>query len=230
MDAIATHHDPASLWAPRRQLTLAQARRRSERVRLLRMAFVAGAAISIGFFAGHVIKSALTSDARPVRVSADESVTMVNPRFTGRDAVGQSFQITAEAARRRRGQDQAVDLVAPVLSDEMGSEVSAPSGMYDRDAGVLELYDDVNIRDSSGYTFTTSGARVYVGEGRVEGLSPLQGKGPLGDIRCDSYEVLDDGNRIVCTGNVKTVIYPAPAETGAGQDDSTGEGDTDGTQ
>lgn len=223
---VATHHDPASLWAPRRQLTLAQARRRSERVRMLRMGFVACAAISIGFFAGHVIKSAITSDAKPVQVTEDESVTMLNPRFTGRDSSGQSFQITADAAKRRRTQDQAVDLIAPILSDEMGSEVRAPSGMYDRDAGILELYDDVKITDASGYTFTTSGARVYVGEGRVEGLSPLQGKGPLGDIRCDSYEVLEDGNRIVCTGNVRTVIYPAPAEEAP----ATDEGDADGSQ
>ena len=229
MDA-ATHHDPASLWAPRRQLTLAQARRRSDRVRLLRMAFVACAAISIGFFAGHVIKSAITSDARPVQVSEEESVTMLNPRFTGRDALGQSFQITADAARRRRTQDQAVDLIGPVMQDEAGSEVRAPSGMYDRDAGILELYEDVQITDASGYVFTTSGARVYVGEGRVEGLSPLQGTGPLGDIRCDSYEVLEDGNRIVCSGNVKTVIYPAPAETAPENGEDTGEGETDGSQ
>ena len=225
MDAAATHHDPASLWAPRRQLTLEQARRRSERVRLLRMAFVAGAAISIGFFAGHVIKSAISRDARTVEVMPDVSVTMLNPRFTGRDSVGQSFQITADAARRRRDRDQAVDLVAPILRDAAGSEVQAPTGMYDRDAGILELYDDVKITDASGYSFTTSGARVHVGEGRVEGLSPLRGKGPLGDIRCDSYEVLEDGNRVVCTGNVRTVIYPAPSGVPA-----TVEGEADGSQ
>jgi lipopolysaccharide export system protein LptC len=228
MDA-ATHHDPASLWAPRRQLTLAQARKRSERVRMLRMLFVACAAVSIGFFAGHVIKSALTSDSRPVSVTKDASVTMLNPRFTGRDSTGQSFQITADAARRRRAEDQAVDLVSPVLTDEAGSRVSAPSGMYDRAAGILELYDDVSITDASGYTFVSTGARVYVGEGRVEGLSPLQGKGPLGDIRCDSYEVLEDGNRIVCAGNVRTVIYPAPAEEALTEMETTGEGDTDGS-
>lgn len=228
MDA-ATHHDPASLWAPRRQLTLAQARKRSERVRMLRMLFVACAAVSIGFFAGHVIKSALTSDSRPVSVTKDASVTMLNPRFTGRDSTGQSFQFTADAARRRRAEDQAVDLVAPILTDEAGSRVSAPSGMYDRAAGILELYDDVSITDASGYTFVSTGARVYVGEGRVEGLSPLQGKGPLGDIRCDSYEVLEDGNRIVCAGNVRTVIYPAPAEEAPTETETTGEGDTDGS-
>lgn len=228
MDA-ATHHDPASLWAPRRQLTLAQARKRSERVRMLRMLFVAGAAVSIGFFAGHIIKSALTSESQPVSVSKGDSVTMVNPRFTGRDSTGQSFQITADAARRRRGEGQTVDLVAPVLTDETGSLVSAPSGMYDRAAGILELYDNVSITDASGYTFVSKGARVFVGEGRIEGLSPLKGKGPLGDIRCDSYEVLDDGDRVVCVGNVRTVIYPAPARAAPVQMKTTGEGETDGS-
>ena len=229
MNAV-THRDPGSLWAPRRQMTLAQARHRSARVRVLRMVFVACAAISIGFFAGHVIKSAMTRDARPVSVSQDESVTMLNPRFTGRDAVGQSFQITADAARRRRGTERAVDLVSPVMTDEEGGEVRAPSGMYDSDAGILELYDKVQITDASGYTFTTSGARVYVGEGRVEGLSPLQGKGPLGDIRCDSYEVLEDGDRFVCKGNVRTVIYPATNDAVPEQIEGSGEGETDGSQ
>ena len=135
---------------------------------------------------------------------------MINPRFSGRDSVGQSFQITADAAKRRLASESTVDLDAPVLRDQIGTEVRAPSGMYDREAGILELYEDVRITDAGGYVFLSNGARVFVNEGRVEGLSPLQGRGPLGDIQCDSYEVLDDGNRIVCEGNVKTVIYPAP--------------------
>ncbi len=193
------------------------------------MLFVACAAVSIGFFAGHVIKSALTSESRPVSVTTNDSVTMVNPRFTGRDSTGQSFQITADAARRRRGDGQKVDLVEPVLIDEAGGLVSAPTGMYDRAAGILELYDKVSITDASGYTFVSTGARVYVGEGRIEGLSPLKGKGPLGDIRCDSYEVLDDGDRVVCVGNVRTVLYPAPTSAAPVQMETTGEGETDGS-
>ncbi|KCZ52313.1 LPS export ABC transporter periplasmic protein LptC [Hyphomonas pacifica] len=224
MDAVK-HHDPASLWAPRRQLTLAQARQRSQRVRYLRLAFTACAAIAIGLFLGYIIRSAIAKDTSPVQVSEDETITMLNPRFSGRDSTGQSFQITADAARRRRATGTLVDLVNPVLIDETGSEISAPSGMYDRDAGILELYEDVRISDANGYTFMTSGARVFVGEGRVEGLSPLQGRGPLGDISCDTYEVLEDGNRVVCKGNVKTVIYPATKETPV-----TGEGEADGSQ
>lgn len=223
MDA-SLHHDPATLWAPKRQLTLAQARRRSERVRYLRYGLVGAAAVSIGLFLGFVFRSALSQDARPPAVRDDDAVTMINPRFTGRDSEGQVFTITADAAQRRRSANGVVDLVNPVMRDANGAELKAPTGFYDRDKGVLELYEDVNIRDSAGYAFSTKGARLILGEDRVEGLSPLQGKGPLGDIEADSYEILDGGNRIVFTGNVRTVIYPQPAEEPA-----TSESEQDGT-
>ena len=223
MDA-SLHHDPATLWAPKRQLTLAQARRRSERVRYLRYGLVGAAAVSIGLFLGFVFRSAVSQDARPPAVRDDEAVTMINPRFTGRDSEGQVFTITADAAQRRRSENGVVDLVNPVMRDANGAELKAPTGFYDREKGVLELYEDVNIRDSAGYAFSTKGARLILGEDRVEGLSPLQGKGPLGDIQADSYEILDGGNRIVFQGNVRTVIYPQPAEEPA-----TSESEQDGT-
>ena len=211
MDA-SLHQDPATLWAPRRQLTLAQARKRSARVRYLRYTLVGAAAISIGLFLGFVFRSAMSQDARPPAVQDDEAVTMVNPRFTGRDSNGEVFTITAEAAQRRRSADGVVDLVNPVMRDAKGAELKAPTGFYDRDKGILELYEAVNITDSAGYSFISRGARLILGEDRVEGLSPLEGKGPLGDIQADSYEILDNGNRIVFQGNVKTVIYPQPAD------------------
>lgn len=210
MDA-SLHHDPATLWAPRRQLTLAQARRRSQRVTYFRYAFVGAAAVSIGLFLGFVSRSALTQEAGPPRVNDEEAVTMINPRFTGRDSGGEIFTITAEAAQRRRAEDGVVDLVNPVMRDSKGSVLKAPTGFYDREKGILELYEAVNITDAAGYSFLSRGARLILGEDRVEGLSPLEGKGPLGDIRADSYEILDGGNRIVFEGNVTTVIYPQPA-------------------
>ena len=222
MDAVK-HHDPASLWAPRRQLTLEEARKRSSLVRGLRVLFMACAAVSIGLFFGYIVKSAFSRDAVPMQISGDEVVTMLNPRFAGRDSTGQSFTITADAARRKELTANAVDLVGPILRDAAGTEVRAPSGMYDRDAGILELYDDVKITDASGYAFKTTAARVHVGRDWVEGLAPLEGRGPLGDIRSDSYEILEGGNRVVFRGNVKTVIYPAEPDVPA-----TDEGGADG--
>ena len=131
MDA-SLHQDPATLWAPRRQLTLAQARKRSGRVRYLRYAFVGAAAVSIGLFLGFVFRSALSQDARPQAVRDDDAVTMINPRFTGRDSAGQVFTITADSARRRRAENGVVDLVNPIMRDGTGAELKAPTGYYDR--------------------------------------------------------------------------------------------------
>jgi lipopolysaccharide export system protein LptC len=205
----ARHNDPALVWAPRRQLTLSQARARSETVLQLRRLFMAAAAVSIGFFIGHVVKNAIMTEARP-QISSEDTAAMKNPRFTGRDAAGKAFTIIASSAERDRVKAGLVGLAAPIMTDELGTEVRAPRGEYDQDAGLLKLHGDVEIKDATGYIFKTRDAIIHVNENRVEGLSPLVGKGPLGDIRSDSYEILDGGSRVVFSGRVRAVINQAP--------------------
>lgn len=202
------HQDPATLWVPRRQLSLDEARRRTAIVKVIRVLFAAGAAISVGFLVGYIINNALNSRVRPVSINDDEVITMVNPRFTGRDAEGLAYVLTAEAARRRPMGDTAIDLVNPVLKDASGSVVKAPAGVYDRSGGVLELSGLVEILDAESNSFKSDGARVLVDEARIIGLSPLEGSGPMGDIRSDSYEVLDGGDRVIFRDNVHMVINP----------------------
>ena len=74
--------------------------------------------------------------------------------------------ITADAAQRRRTEEGVVDLVNPIMRDSKGAELKAPTGYYDRDKGVLELYEAVNITDSAGYSFISRGARM-VGDGAL---------------------------------------------------------------
>ena len=60
----------------------------------------------------------------------------------------------------------------------------------------------------------TTHARMYVQENRVVGLEPLEGEGPFGRLRADSYEINDGGDRVTFRGNVWTEIQPASRETG----------------
>lgn len=196
-------------WTPQRKVTLLQVRQRSSAVGLWRMVFIAGAAISAGLLIGPITASALlASDTRVVTIPADEVVTMLNPRFTGRNVDGEVFIITADTARRRQAEPDIIDLINPRMIDEKGKEVIAPIGIYDQKAAFLDLFEDVNVRDREGYAFQTTAARVHVTEGRVEGLQPLNGTGPLGSVRADTYDVLDEGNRIILKGNVDMVIFP----------------------
>lgn len=197
------------VWSPRRQVTLAHIKRRSRLVRLLRLAFTAGAAISVGVLAGPVIANAVSglNDGRK-SFEGSEIVTMINPRFTGRDAGGKSYIITADEAQARRADSNIVDLVNPTLVDQAGSRITAPEGTFDQTNQTLDLVRDVRVSDQAGYRFRTTSARFYVADGRVEGLEPLQGQGPLGDIRSDGYEITEDGDVITFTGNVQMVFTP----------------------
>jgi lipopolysaccharide export system protein LptC len=237
MSAETTASADEFAWAPRRQLTLAQARRRSDIVRLLRMVFVACAAISIGLLVGHVVRNAVAGlSGERKAFHSNEIVTMINPRFTGRDNGGQAYVITADSAQRQRANENIVDLVNPKLVDDMGSEVTAPEGVYHRSTGILDLYRDVRVADSAGYRFRTTEARYFMNESRIIGLEPLRGKGPVGDIRSDSYEILEDGDVVNFEGNVEITFVPEetraestdtpplPTENGVDEDTDLNEG------
>ena len=122
---------------------------------------------------------------------------------------GESYLISADTARRRRTDGNVIDLLNPRLRDEKGTEIEARTGIYDQNQFHLDLYEDVRVRDGAGYSFTTGAARMHIREGWIEGLEPLNGSGPLGDVRANTYEILDDGDRIVLKGSVDMVIYPA---------------------
>ncbi|MBO6687829.1 MAG: hypothetical protein NXH70_02840 [Hyphomonas sp.] len=208
------HTEMLAQWAPQRQMTLAQARRRSSTVGLLRVVFVACAAISAGVIIGPIAATALSSNGQQIdQVAADEVITMVNARFTGRNIAGDAYVITAAEARRRRADSSIVDLINPRLVDDKGTEVGAPIGVYYQNSEYLDLFQAVSVRDSDGYEFDTTAARVFVQQGRVQGIEPLSGNGPLGDVRADSYEIEDDGNRVILRGNVNLTIYPDGPET-----------------
>jgi len=216
------HTEMLAQWAPQRQMTLAQARRRSSAVGVLRVVFVACAAISAGVIIGPIAATALSGNGQQIdQVAGDEVITMLNARFTGRNFAGEAYVITASEARRRRADSSVVDLINPQLVDDKGTEVGAPIGVFYQNAEHLDLFQAVSVRDSDGYEFSTTAARVFVQEGRVQGLEPLSGNGPLGDVRADSYEIEDDGDRVILRGNVDLTIYPDGRETA--EEDATEE-------
>jgi len=209
MNAVSGHIEALSDWAPQRQMTLAQARRRSQAIGLLRMIFVAGAAISAGVIIGPIAATALSGSGGQIdQITGEEVVTMVNARFTGRNIAGEAFVITADTARRRRADPNIIDLTNPKMVDDKGTQVAAPIGVYNQNDEYLDLFQAVQVRDGEGYEFVTTAARVFVQDGRVQGLEPLSGNGPLGDVRADSYEIVDDGDRVILRGNVDMTIFP----------------------
>jgi lipopolysaccharide export system protein LptC len=213
-------HHSMDLWEPRLATSLKEARARTALVHIIRLLFTIGAMLSAGVLIGYLVNHSLNGSptTKPPGVI---SATVVGPRFTGRDAHGKSYVLTAETARRRRENVALVDLVNPRLEDAASSTVQARAGVWDDNLKILDLVGDVVMADAAGYTFTADRTRMFVEENRVEGQTPLYGVGPIGEARADSYEVVDDGNHIVLKGNVwtkfvrkrkrdGTLVEPAP--------------------
>ncbi len=199
----ALHHHSMDLWEPRLATSLKEARARTALVHIIRLLFTIGAMLSAGVLIGYLINHALNGPA-PARDIGTLSATVLGPRFEGRDSNDQPYNITAETARRRRENTSVVDLVNPRLEDATSTAVQAREGVWNDELKILDLIGDVVMTDAAGYTFTADRTRMYVEEGRVEGRTPLYGVGPVGEVRADSYEVLDEGERIVLKGNVWT--------------------------
>lgn len=203
--ALSQHH--MALWGPRRAISLKDARNRTALVHILRLLFTVGAVLSAGWLLGTIVESSLR-ERRTTTTAEGVSVTVHAPRFDGFDSHDRPYTLTAMTAQRRRDNVALVDLVNPRLKDYTSSTVQAREGVWNAELEVLDLQGDVVMTDAAGYTFTSQKTRMYVKDNRVEGQEPLNGHGPIGDVRADAYEVLEDGDRIILKGNVWTKFTP----------------------
>src|SRR5690606_14280589 len=105
-------------WEPKRFSSLKAARRRSRLIAGLRRIFVAGAGAAFASvfvcMALHAIEGGFTQG----QYAAAEPLRMINPRFIGRTEKVGPYQLSAEFAERPRGENQPIELIAPVYRTE----------------------------------------------------------------------------------------------------------------
>ncbi len=218
--ASPLHPTAHTAWEPRRATTLADARKRTAFVRLLRIGLVAlTGLIAVAVIVQILVRSLGGEPAEVVTVGED--ARMINPRFTGRDESGTPYVVTADAAIRRRGAEaRMTELESPqldydlILAGENTEGVLARTGLFDADTRTLDLLTDVRFRTRSGYEFLADHARIHLSDQRVVSDSPVDGEGPMGTIQADGYEILDGGGHVVFTGNVRTHIRNEASDGG----------------
>ncbi len=193
-------------WEPKRALTLKAARRRSRLIAALRRFFVAGAGASFAavfvFMALHAIEGGFNRD----RYSAAEPLRMINPRFIGRTDNGGPYQLSAEVAERAPGENQPIELIAPVYRTEAGTIMLAPHGIYDEQAQTVVFEGEVLFSDRGGNRFTTPNMVVDLEKGTLTGRGGVTGAGPLGVLQAGSYEIRDSDRALVLGGGVRGQI------------------------
>ncbi|ANP45948.1 LPS export ABC transporter periplasmic protein LptC [Candidatus Viadribacter manganicus] len=201
-------------WEPKRALTLKAARRRSRLIAALRRFFVAGAGASFAavfvFMALHAIQGGFNAG----QYAAAEPLRMINPRFIGRTENGGPYQLSAEMAERAVGENQPIELVAPVYRTEAGTIMLAPRGIYDERAQTVIFDGEVLFSDRNGNRFTTPNMVVDLEKGTLTGRGGVTGAGPLGVLQAGSYELRDSDRALVLGGGVRGQIPDREQQNG----------------
>jgi lipopolysaccharide export system protein LptC len=194
------------VWEPKRALTLRAARRRSRLIAGLRRFFVAAAGASFAsvfvFMALYAVEGGFMAN----QFAASEPLRMINPRFIGRTESGGPYQLTAETAERPRGDNQPIEMIAPVYRTEAGTIMLAPRGIYDEQAKRIVFQGEVLFSDRGGNRFTTPDMTVDLEHGALIGRGGVTGAGPLGVLQADAYELRESDRALVLRGGVRGQI------------------------
>jgi lipopolysaccharide export system protein LptC len=201
-------------WEPKRALTLRAARRRSRLIAGLRRFFVAGAGASFAAVFVFMALYAIQGGWNQAAFDAREPLRMLNPRFIGRTENGGPYQLSAEVAERAQGENQPIELIAPVYRTEAGTIMLAPRGVYDERTQRVTFDGEVLFSDSNGNRFTTPNMIVDLEAGTLTGRGGVTGAGPLGVLQADAYELRDSDRALVLRGGVRGQIPDRDQQTG----------------
>ncbi len=203
----------ASVWEPKRELSLRAARRRSRLIAFLRRAFVmmSGAALASVFvfmalFSPTGLWGPSYGEATPLRV--------LSPRFTGTTEGGEAYQLTAEVAVKENAQARLMELASPVYRSVRGHTLIAPRGVYDEQTETVRMEGGVLFGDASGNRFSSPAMTIDMHAGVIRGDRGVTGAGPLGVVRADAYEIRRDDNAIVLHGRVNGQVPEHAQEPG----------------
>jgi len=189
---------------PDRRANFARWRRRSRLVRLMRIVLPALVGLILASLAGAVIYNALTAAPSQAR-DTNAPITLVNPRFVGRDEKGRAFVITARSATRDPREFQRVLLDHPTLNMDAPNPLHATSqrGVYTERDFKLFLSGAVTLVEPKG-AFQSTTSMVDTKTGEIAGSDPIHGRGSLGEIQSKAYAVHGKGDQMVFTGGVHT--------------------------
>ena len=209
-DSLSRNGHALAHWEPRHALSLDSARRHSLFIRKARLALMVFSSILILILLWYFIS---TPKPKPPEDNPDETVKMVNPVYKGRTADNLPFRITADEAVRFIQNPDETKLVNPVLnflrsSEAKESQVLALTGLYNSETHVLELQQDVHLNTDDGNDCSTSHARIFVKEKRIEGDEAIACTGKFGRVAGSSYEINDNYAEFVFKGGMTARIIP----------------------
>jgi lipopolysaccharide export system protein LptC len=129
---------------------------------------------------------------------------MVNPRYAGVDRFNRPYVVTAELGRQTTEREDVMALERPRAELTMHNGaivvVTSATGVYQSQAQLLDLFDDVNLVRQDGTRFVTRRAHLNLNDDTAEGHEPVEGHGPSGDVAGQGFQILSKGQTIIIGG------------------------------
>ena len=126
------------------------------------------------------------------------------------DRYNRPYVVTSAIGRQASNRDDLMSLERPraemIMHNGALVVVTAATAMYQSQAQLLDLFDDVNLVHENGTRFVTNTAHVDVAADSAVGNDPVTGHGPSGDITAQGFRVVDRGNTIVFTGKSNLLL------------------------
>jgi lipopolysaccharide export system protein LptC len=137
--------------------------------------------------------------------------TMNNLQFTGSDAHGRNFNLSAVTAHQQTAESHVLELEQPkgdiTLSTGNWVSLTADTGKFDQKQRQLDLLGNVMLFHDKGYQMNTEQAHIDLKSGQAQGDKPVHGQGPAGTVDAEGFRVVDFGERIEFTGKTNITFY-----------------------
>lgn len=157
---------------------------------------------------GHEMSFVLSKDR--VEVSP-ERLRMESPRYRGTDTRGRPFEITARRAVQRTSATPVVELEDVSARMDVANDVvhvTAGQGSYDLDQEQLKVQGPLVLKTERGYQLTTRNAVVDLATKTAYGSDGVEGNGPLGTFRAQSFRADIGAETVVFEGRTHMRITP----------------------
>ncbi len=145
----------------------------------------------------------------------NNDLTMTKPRLTGTDRRGNPFVVTAEAAIQNPGNVRLATLRAiqadMTIDKNRWLNATVAAGFIDMNKGTLALHDGIAIFSDDGYEVHTERADIDLKKGLFHGPVAVNGQGPMGTFRADSFDIDRDSGVLQLHGHVHMTIEPPAA-------------------
>lgn len=197
---------------------MANARRHTMRVRVLRIALPLVSLALVGLYAATVMKAAGVGASLPQlsipRIIPDQ-LAMANPHYEGFGKDGSSYVFDSKTAQQdptKPGTIKLIGLSGTLLQvDKSKTLFSAVRGDYNSTAKVLELYEKIDVVSDSGFKALLTRATLTAKDNVLTSKEPVAVEFTGGSVRSNAMTLRHKVHEVTFVDNVVARMVPQKA-------------------